>query len=60
MCICVPRSLILGEMIMILMMVPDHDDELFASIIYLPYLPYLTCTSRVAEWQNAEVGGRVR
>lgn len=59
MCMCVPRSLILGEMIMILDD-GDGDDELTASIIYLTYLPYLTSTSRVAEWQSAEVGGRVR
>lgn len=51
MCMCVSRSLILGE--------NDDDidagdgnDELVASIIYLTYLPYLTCTSRVAEWQS--------
>lgn len=45
---CVPRSLILGENDD----AGDDNDELVASIIYLTYLPYLTCTSRVAEWQS--------
>lgn len=41
-------------MMMILINDNGDDDELVASIIYLTYLPYPTCTSRVAGWQSAE------
>lgn len=60
MCMCVPRSLILGEMMMIVMIVMVMTNWLLLSSTLPTYLPYLTCTSRVAGWQSAEGGGRVR
>lgn len=54
MCMCVSRSLILGEMMMILMMVPDDDDELIASITYLTSGTYPTLHAPV-EWQSDRV-----